>query len=176
MKKILLLSLVAIFVFSGMASAAMKLGVVGSFGTDAWFTHPGLVITPGNNKSINYDILLGYSSIGTGDGNDANVGMLLGGTWWMGQNGPIAYGPTVVYYSQGIVGNPADTNGKAADNTATSLNLVFSAKTALIPSVDVRADVLVYSSVSGQIGGDDIKDSNLMLSTIQLGLQYNFPL
>ena len=183
MKKVLLLTLVSIMVFASMSSAAMKLGVVGSFGTDAWFVHPGLVITPNNMKNVDYDILVGYSSVGVGEDIDANVGLLLGGTWWVGQAGPITYGPTVVYYSQGITDatGTVDKHGKvvsdkASDNTITSLNFVFSAKAPLVAGIDARADVVVYSSVSGKHYGEDIKDSNQMLSTIQLSLQYTFPM
>jgi len=175
MKKTLLFGLAFVLIFSTMSSAAMKLGVAGSFGTNAWFAHPGLVITPGNMKDVNYDILIGYSSVGMGEDIDANVGMLFGGTWWIGQSGPITYGPTVVYYSQGICSGQLKGD-KSSDNTMTSLDFVFSAKTTLVPSLDLRADVLVYSSVSGQYLGDDIKSSNTMLDMIQLGLVYNFPL
>ena len=176
--------------FAGMSSAAIKVGLYAPIGSvnsgalytsTAWYTHPALVITPGNNKDVNYDIIVGYSSAGVGEDIDANVGLLLGGTWWIGQAGSITYGPTIIYYSQGIADDSGtvDTSGKvvsdkASDNTITSLNFIFSVKTPLIASLDLRADVVVYSSVSGQHYGDDIKEANQMLNTIQLGLQYSF--
>jgi hypothetical protein len=158
-----------------MSFAAMKLGVAGSFGTDSWDTQPILVITPGNLKNVDYDILVGYSSVGVGEDIDAQVGMLVGGTWWLGMNGPINYGMTAIYYSQGIT-NGGVGGDKASDNTITSLDLMFSAKTPIVPSLDARADVLLYSSVAGKYLGDDIKSSNQMLSTIQLSLVYSFTL
>ncbi len=168
---------------SAPAPRTLKIGVVGSFGTNSWFSHPGLVITPGNNKDINYDILVGYSSVGMGEDVDANVGLLIGGTWWVGQSGPITYGPSLVYYSYGTTdfSDTVDTHGhvvsdKASDNTTTSLNFIFTAKTQLIPSIDLRADVVVYSSVSGKHYGEDLKSYNQMLNTIQVSLVYNFPM
>lgn len=177
MKKSLLLVLVFVFMFASMSSAAMKLGVVGQFGAATWFNHPGLVITPGNLKDVNYDILVGYSSSGVGKDIEANVGMLIGGTWWMGQNGAITYGPTLVYYSQSLAHNDVYPSDKASDNTLTSLDLVFSMKAPLVAGIDVRADVLVLSMVSGRYDDEDVSSSyNQTLSTIQLGLQYTFPL
>ena len=175
MKKIFLLALIFVLGLSAMSFAAMNIGAYGSFGTNAWDTQPILVITPGNLKTVNYDILLGYSSVGAGDGNDAAVGMLLGGTWWVDRSGPITYGPTLLYYSQGNW-SALSGGGKASDNTLTSLDLLFSCKTALLPQVDLRADILLLSSVGGKSGGSDVKDSNTMFDTIQLGIVFNFPM
>jgi hypothetical protein len=168
--------LALIMVFSAVGPAfAMKLGLAGSFGTSAWDTQPILVISPENMKDVKYDILLGYSSVGKGEDIDASIGMLLGGTWWAWQSGPISYGPSLIYYSQGTTYNGLDGD-KASDNTITSLDLIFSVKTTLIPSVDIRADVIVLTSVSGKSGGSDLKSVNTMLDTIQLAIVYNFPI
>jgi hypothetical protein len=175
MKKLLLLTLLSLVVLSSMSFAAMKIGVAGSFGTNSWDTQPILVITPGNLKNVDYDILLGYSSVGVGEDIDTQIGMVVGGTWWLGMNGPINYGMTALYYSQGTTNGGAGGD-KASDNTITTLDLLFSAKTPIVASLDVRADVLLYSSVGGKSGGADIKDSNQMFSTIQLSLQYDFTL
>jgi len=177
MKKLILFTMVFVFMFAGMSSAAaIKLGVIGGFGNNSWYQHPALVITPGNISDVNYDIVVGYYSIGVGEDIDANVGMLLGGTWWVGQKGPITYGPSLVYYTQSTAhsASPLIDGDKASDNYITSLNFICSGKTTLIPSVDLRADVVVYSSVSGQDTGDAIKEHNRMLDSIQLSLQYNF--
>jgi hypothetical protein len=159
---------------SSSSSSGMQFALVGSFGTDAWFAHPGLVITPNNMKNVDYDILLGYSSVGMGENVDANVDMLIGGTWWVGQSGPVSYGPTLVYLTKTTAYANLPNADKSSDNNITALNFVFSAKAPLVAGIDARADVVVYSSVSGKDTGDDIKDANRMLDTIQLGLQYNF--
>ena len=175
MKKIFLFAFLSLIVLSSMSFAAMKIGIAGSFGTNSWDTQPILVITPGNLSNIDYDILVGYSSVGMGEDIDAQVGLLVGGTWWLGMNGPINYGFTALYYSQGTTSG-ATGGDKASDNTITTLDLMFSAKTPLVASLDARADVLLYSSVGGKSFGNDIKDSNQMFSTIQLSLQYDFTL
>jgi len=174
MKKIFFLALIIAFGLSSMSFAAMKVGVYGSIGTSGWWTCPAFVITPGNLKDVNYDVILGYSSHGEGEKTDANVDTLVGGTWWIGQSGPIYYGPTLACYSVGQVGY--GSRDKLSENTVTATAVVWSMKTQLIPQLDVRADILVYSSVGGQLAADGVNDSNRILDVIQIGLQYNFPM
>jgi len=176
--------------FASMSSAAVKIGVYAPIGIEsctpitdtAWYTHPALIITPGNVKDVDYDIFVGYSSVGNGEDIDADTSLILGATWWTGQAGPITYGPSIFYYSQGVIefmnggAYGGGSESKASDNTMTSTNLVFSMKTAILPSLDLRADILVLSSVGGKAAGNDIKSFNEMFNTIQLGIAYNFQL
>jgi hypothetical protein len=173
MKKILLLTLVSIFVFASMSSAAMKVGVMAPFGVLNIYNSPILVITPGNVKDVNYDVLLSYWSAGNGPDIETNTGMLIGGTWWTGMNGPINYGWTAIYLTQGTASGLAPDD-KVSDNNITVITLVFSAKTQLVQALDLRADVRLLDSVSGKDGGVNISSANRMLGTMQLSLQYNF--
>jgi hypothetical protein len=167
MKKVLFLGLALVFVLSSMSLAAIRYGVGGSVGTTSIFTQPTLVV----NVDDRYNILLGYKSLGTGDGEEVQTSFLVGGTWYMMKNDTVSAGPSIYYYSQGT-----NTGGgtKAADYTVTHTILGFTAKAALVSFVDLRADVLLYDSVGGTNAGSSIKGYNQVLSTFQLSAIFYF--
>jgi hypothetical protein len=161
MKKALLLGLLMVFVLGSMSFAAVKYGVGGSMGTSSFYSQPTFVV----NVDDSWDAVLGYKSLGTGDGEEAQTSLLVGATWYMMKNGVLSAGPSLYYYSEG-----RNTGGgqKAADYTVTHTIVGFTAKAALLPNVDLKADVVLYDSVGGQYAGGDVKGQNQVLSTFQL--------
>jgi hypothetical protein len=160
MKKLLLLGFAFIFVLSSLSFAAVRYGVGGSVGTYSIYSQPTLVV----NFDDKWNLIFGYKSLGTGDGEEAQNSVLVGGTWYMIKNDTVSAGPSLFYYSNGT-----NTGGgtKAADYTTTHTILALTAKAALVSFLDLRADVLLYDSVGGKFAGVDVKGYNEILSTFQ---------
>ena len=161
MKKALLFGLLMVFVLGSMSFAAVKYGVGGSVGTNSFYSQPTLVV----NVDDAYDVVFGYASSGTGDGEEAQNRLLLGGTWYTMKYGTLLAGPSLYYYSKGT-----NTGGgtKAVDYTETHTILGFTAKGALTSFMDLKADVVVFDGIAGQSAGNAIKGYNTVLSTFQL--------
>jgi hypothetical protein len=164
MKKTILLTLVALFVCSSMSMAAIKYSFGGSFSTSSYTTQPLLVV----NFDDKYDLVAGYQTIAEGSGNDSQTNMVLGGTMWTMKNGPITCGWSGYYVSFAT-----PTGGKASDDTVSGLNLGFTAKTDLVPSVSLRGDAILLSTVSGKAGGADTGGTSIA-PHLQLSIVFNF--
>ena len=165
MKKALFLVLIFVIAFSTMSSAAaLKWSFGGSFSTSSFSTQPTLVC----NIDDKWDVVAGYQSITNGSGNDANSKLLLGGTMWMFSKGSIDCGWSAYYLAD------AFPNGaKASDNTLTSINVGFTAKTALVSGVTLRGDAILLSSVSGKVSGADAGGS-CIAPNLQLSILFDF--
>ena len=174
MKKIFFLTVILAIGLSSMSFAAIKIGVMGNIVPNYIYNSPILVITPDNLKNVDYDVLLSYWNQGNGEDTDANTGMLIGGTWWTGVNGPINYGWTVIYFTQGLAHGTAYPEDKITDNNETVTELMFTMKTQIVQALDLRADVEIIESVSGRYDDTDLSNANSTLGRMQLSFQYNF--
>lgn len=165
MKKVLFLGIAMVLVLSSMSFAATRYGVGGTIGTYSIYSQPTLVV----NIDDKWNILFGYETKGTGAGEEVQTHMLVGGTYYMFKSDTVSAGPSLYYYSEG-----KNTGGglKAADYTVTHVILGLTAKVTLIPSLDIKADVLVYDSVAGTFAGAEVGGYNQMFSTFQLSAVY----
>jgi hypothetical protein len=165
MKKTLLLTILSILVLSSISFAVTKWSFGGSFSTNSFSTQPTLVV----NFDDKYDLVAGYQTIAQGSGNDQASRLLLGGTMWTFKTGAISCGWSAYYLSNVF----PSLGTKAEDNTLTAINIGFTAKTQLVSGVQLRADAILLSSVTGKSGAVDAGGSSICPS-LQLSLLFDF--